>query len=220
MNDYSIRKAGLADIPFLADVIIAAEKSNTEKLSFSTLFNIPENKARALIISMLEEEIDGCELSVSSFSVIIHHQQPVAAFGGWIEEMDETLPSKILKANLINYTFGRESMEFVKSKAGIFKDILLERTPKTLQLEYLYIMNAHRGKGLADSLIKQLEQQAVDNYPTLQKAQVQVYTNNDKAIKVYEKNGYKIIQTAKTNNNEILAYLPYNEKCIMEKTFK
>lgn len=77
MNEYLIRKAKAADIPFLADVVIASEKGMSDNLSFTTLFNIPEDRAKELIINMFEEEIDGCELSLSSFIVTEYNGQPI-----------------------------------------------------------------------------------------------------------------------------------------------
>ena len=81
MDGYLIRKAKTEDIPFLADVIIASEKGMSENLSFTTLFNIPEDRAKQLIISMFEEEIDGCELSLSSFIVTEYNGKPISGSG-------------------------------------------------------------------------------------------------------------------------------------------
>ena len=59
MDGYTIRKAIPKDIPFLADVVIAAEKGMSDKLSYATLFNFSETEVKALVINMLEEENDG-----------------------------------------------------------------------------------------------------------------------------------------------------------------
>ena len=53
MDEYLIREAVKRDIPFLADTVIAAEKGRSDKLSYSTLFNISESKAKELIIAIL-----------------------------------------------------------------------------------------------------------------------------------------------------------------------
>ena len=217
MSDYIIRKAIEKDIPFLAEVIIAAEKGNSKILSYSTLFNFSEEKIKDLIISMLEEEIEGCEFSVDSFLIVDQNGEAVASFGAWIEGLNGTA-SKILKSNLISYTFGREAIEFLKSKQDIIKDILTEREQFTLQFEYLFVSELHRGKKLGDVLIKEHEVQAKLLYPELIKAQVQLFKNNTNAIYVYERNGFKLAKTSQSNHVEILNYLPCNEKWIMEKT--
>ena len=220
MSDYVIRRAEKKDIPFLATAIIAAEKGRSDKLSFSTLFNLSEEKAKKLIISMLEEEIDGCELSVSSFLVADFENEPIAAFGAWIEGLDDNMPSKILKSNLILNTFDKASIDYFKTKASIIKDILIEREPLTLQLEYIYIADKHIGKGLDNEFIIKSEQIALESYPALDKVQGQLYKNNIFAIIALRKKNFNIAKSSKSNNPEILDYLPFNEKLLMEKKLK
>jgi len=40
------------------------------------------------------------------------------------------------------------------------------------------------------------------------------------AIKAYEKSGFKILKSYKSNENDILNFLPFGEKCLMEKKIK
>lgn len=216
-NLYTIRNANLQDISFLADVIIAAEKSNSDKLSFSTLFNIKEENVKKLLCEMLDEEIIGCEISLSSFLIVEYNENPVAAFGGWIEGFDDEMSSKILKSNLLSYYFGKEGILYLKSKSHLIKDILIDREDKSLQLEYLYIEKEHRGKKITDMLIRQHIINAIKIYPALEKIQVQVFKNNHGAVKVYQNNGFTISKSFKVNDKEVLNYLPFNEKYLMEK---
>lgn len=216
-NLYTIRKANLQDISFLADVIIAAEKSNSDKLSFSTLFNIKEENVKRLLCEMLDEEIIGCEISLSSFLIVEYDENPIAAFGGWIEGFDDEMSSKILKSNLLSYYFGKEGILYLKSKSHLIKDILIDREDKSLQLEYLYIEKEHRGKKITDMLIRQHIINANKIYPALEKIQVQVFKNNYGAVKVYQNNGFTITKSFKVNDKEVLNYLPFNEKYLMEK---
>jgi len=220
MNEYIIRKATKEDIPFLANIVIKAEKGMSDKLSYSTLFNLSERKVKNLIIAMFEEEIDGCELSLTSFLVTEYKGKPVAALGAWIEAFDGCQPSKILKSNLISYTFGIESIEFLKTKSHIIKDILVEREPMTLQLEYLHVSDKHIGKKLDEALLKKLEENGLTLYPPLEKAQAQLFRNTVFSIKLLIRNGYKIVKSYKSGNNEIFNYLPFNEKILMEKKLK
>jgi GNAT superfamily N-acetyltransferase len=219
MNEYLFRKAMPKDIPFLADVVIAAEKGVSDKLSYSTLFNLSEDQARKFIIAMFEEEIDGCEFSVSSFLLAEYNGEPVAAFGGWIEGFNGEMPSRVLKSNLISYTFGRECIEFLKTKANVMNGLISEREPLALQLEYLFVSKEHRGKKLTDGLIKGLVDEGMILYPSLKKAQIQVFGNNSNAIKVYEKNGFQVASSYKATDAAVLQFLPFDEKFIMEKNF-
>jgi hypothetical protein len=217
MSDYSIRNAEQKDIPFLASAIIAAEKGRSDKLSYSTLFNLSQSRVKELVINMLEEEIDGCELSVSSFLIVEYDGVPVATSAGWIEGFGDNMPSQILKSNLIFNTFGKESIEFFKTKAHIVRDILIDRDPLTLQLEYLYIADEHIGKGLDAMLINKSIENSLQIYPALQKIQGQLFKNSIFAIIALRKKGFVIAKTCKATNKEILDYIPFDEKLMMEK---
>lgn len=220
MSEYVIRNAEVKDIPFLSTAIIAAEKGRSDKMSFATLFNLSEEEAKNCIIKMLEEEVDGCELSVSSFLVADYEGEPVAAFGAWIECFEGNLPSKILKSNLILHTFSQESVAFFKTKLHIIKDIILEREPMTLQLEYIYIADKHIGKGLDSAFIIKSEENALRAFPGLKKVQGQLYKNNIFAVIALRKKNFNIAVNSFSDHPEILNYLPYNQKLLMEKTIQ
>lgn len=217
-STFKIRKAVLSDISFLAETIIEAEKSNTAKLSYSTLFDISEKKTQEYLIKILEEEIDGCEFSLSSFLIVEKDKQPVAAFGAWIEGDEENGPSKILKSNLLSFVFGTETISRIKNKASLISDILIEREKDTIQLEYMYVRKEYRGNKLGDLLIQNLISNLLAIRPKITKAHVQTFGNNLGAIKLYERNGFRIIKRAISDNKEILHYLPDNEKVLLEKS--
>jgi len=219
MSHYIIRNAVKTDIPFLADVVIAAEKGGSEKLSFSTLFNLTEKEAKDLLMAIFEEEVDGCELSLSSFMVAEYNGEPVAASGAWIENFEGKMPSQMLKSNLISYTFKKESIAFLKSKSDIIRGIMIEREPLTLQFEYLYINQEHLGKGIDIEMVKKNEEKALEKLPSLQKAQCQLFKNNIFAVKMAAKKGFKIIKSYKATDNKILDYLAGDEKILMEKNY-
>jgi len=219
MSEYLIRKAKPSDIPFLADVVIASEKAMSDRLSFTTLFNKPEEAVKQLIIQMFEEEVDGCELSLSSFIVTEFEGQPISGSGAWIEGFNGNMPSGILKSNLISYTFGKESIEYLKTKSHIVKDVMIDREPMTLQLEYFHIKNEHLGKGLDDLLMKRIEENALAEYPELKKVQCQIFKNSVFSIKILLRHGFRIVGSYKSDNDDIFDYLPFNVKLLMEKEF-
>ncbi|HMU72883.1 MAG TPA: hypothetical protein PLT49_00040 [Ferruginibacter sp.] len=219
MSEYLIRKAKPSDIPFLADVVIASEKAMSDRLSFTTLFNKPEEEVKQLIIQMFEEEVDGCELSLSSFIVTEFEGQPISGSGAWIEGFNGNMPSGILKSNLISYTFGKESIEYLKTKSHIVKDVMIDREPMTLQLEYFHIKNEHLGKGLDDLLMKRIEENALAEYPELKKVQCQIFKNSVFSIKILLRHGFRIVGSYKSDNDDIFDYLPFNVKLLMEKEF-
>lgn len=216
-SKYSIRKAQLSDSKFLAETIINAEKSNSDKLSFSTFFNLEETKVEELLMAILDEEIEGCEFSLDSFLVTCYEDRPVAAVAGWVEKVTAEMASAILKSNLMGFVFPIESIKYVKAKAEFITDLIIDREDASLQIEYVYVIKEHRGKQLAKSLIEAHIMQAKDLLPTISKAQVQLFNNNEGAKKVYHKLGFEVTSTYKSNRSDILKYLPYGEKILMEK---
>lgn len=214
---YKLRKATINDCSFLADVVIAAEKSGSNKLSFSTLMDLDEETVKNKIISMFEEEVDGCEFSISSYLIVEKDHSPVASFGSWIEGHEDDTPSKILKSNLIGYTFGTELIKKLQSKAEFISDLIIEREKNTLQFEYLFVLPEHRKNGLADMIIKEQILRFKEIKNDITKAQVQAFANNFPAIKLYERNGFKITRNVISHSDKTLLYLPFNEKVLMEK---
>ena len=54
-SEYSIRKATIKDVDFLAEVIIGAEKSLTNNLGIAKFFELIKEKVKELIIAILEK---------------------------------------------------------------------------------------------------------------------------------------------------------------------
>ena len=212
--DYIIRQATTDDISFIVDTIIAAEKSGTEVLGLSTLFEIPEEEIRGLLANMLDEEIDGSEISISSFLIAEKNGTPIAAVGGWIECVNEDeLPSSILKANLFQYYIPLANIQKMSANSEAIEDTLIERVPNTYQIEYVYTTPEFRGMGLVQELLNKHEERATGCDTMC----VQVFRNNTSAIKAYEKFGFQIAETHTSSNLKAIEYLPDNVKLLMIK---
>jgi len=218
-HEIIIRQATISDVGFIAKSIIEADKSGTEKLSFSTLFEITEQEAEKLIIKMLEEEIDGCELSVSSFLIAVYQTNKIGAFAGWVEAEGQP-PSGILKSNLIAYYFGIERIKRLREKNEVLSSILIDKTPGTLQLEYMYVAPEARGYNVGMKIIDALIKRGLAGNSDLTIAEIQLLANNYKAKNLYERSGFLVRKSAKANNKDILLYLGGDEKILMTKTLK
>lgn len=214
MMDFTIRRATLEDIPFIIEVIIEAEKSGTDKLGLSTLFDLSEEEVKTCLYSMLEEEISGCEFSIDSFFIAENNQEKIGAVGGWIEgNNDDKLPSAILKANLMSFYVPKENLLKIKEKSDIISGIQIERQEGSYQLEYVYLKPEYRGNGIINSLIEEHVRQA----ESCKNMFVQVFANNIKAIHSYEKVGFIISNTFHSSNSQTKDYLPDDTKLLMIK---
>ena len=110
-SKYIIRPAVLGDIDFLVETVIQAEKSSSGMCGMANYFEITEDELRNYIKLAFEEEVDGCELSVSSFLVVEYEGKVVAAMGGWLEgDNEDNMPSSLLKSNLLMYVIPRDKV--------------------------------------------------------------------------------------------------------------
>lgn len=216
--DYTFRKATVKDVDFLADVIIGAEKSFTNNLGLAKFFEISEEKVKELIIAMLEEEVDGCEFSVSSFFIAFYGDKPIGAVGGWLEGYYRGMSSNLLKSNLINYVFPAENVIKAQAKMKLIKEMLqIDRPMGTYQIEYGYVDNDHRGKRITNLLMDMHFANAKQLDPAVTRVQVSCFETNQTSIKMHQKNGFQIINRFVCDNEEILEYLPFNVKILLEK---
>lgn len=215
MNDIVIRSATADDISFLVDAVIEAEKSGTDKFSYTTLFNLSEGDVRKYITNIFEEEINNLEFSVSSFIIAEHENKIVAAVAGWLEGKNENnLTSSILKANLICYCFPRESIVFANSKNDIIKGTHIEREIDKYQIEFVYTLKEYRGNNLFGTILKAHKERCRNLL--CNNIQIHVFSNNESVIRYYQKIGFTIVKSYVSDHKEVTNYLPSNEKILME----
>lgn len=215
---YIFRPATVKDIPFLVETVIQAEKSNTGACGMANHFGISEDELRGYLVQIFEEEVDGCELSVSSFLVAEYKGQVVAATAGWLEGAnDEELPSAILKSNLIQYVMPREAIMRAKDNISITKGLSIEREGGTYQREYSYVIPEHQGQMLIQSLSEMHFERARSYSPPVKKVQAHVFGENKAVILSNKILGYKITKKVVSTNPKVLDLYPSNTMLLFEK---
>ena len=216
MAEFAIRNATINDVPFLVETIIEAEKSGTDKLSYITVFGLTEEDSRKYIADMLLEEVDGCELSISSFLIAEKNGQIAAAIAAWIEGI-EGVPSTVLKGNLLNFTLPKESIDKAMLLNQTLRDLHIEYISDTMQLGLVYVSPAFRGLNLVRLLIDEKISQLHKINSNVTEMHVQVFGNNLSAIRAYAKVNFKVVMIKESSNKEIIHYLPSNKKILMKK---
>jgi ribosomal protein S18 acetylase RimI-like enzyme len=216
MNDFIYRQATANDISFLVETIVEAEKSGTEILSYSTIFGLTEEESRKYISKMFLEDIDGCELSISSFLIAEQNGKIAASVGAWIEG-SEGIPSNVLKGNLLNYTLPKKCIELAISLNSLLSESHIEYIPNTIQIGVVYVAPGYRGMNLVSVLIEKQISLLTKKHPTVSEIYVQVFGNNLPAIKAYEKANFKVYLVKDAPNKEISKYLPSNKKVLMKR---
>lgn len=206
-NKLILRQASLQDVEYLATAIIEAEKSATKKIGPANYFEITEEQYRQYMIAMLEEEVNGCELSISSFVVAEYEGEVVAALGGWLEgENEDNMPSAILKANLYAYILPSENLKKGQEKYDIVKGIQIEREAGAYQLENVYTSPNFRGHHIAAKLNSYHMDLARKMGAT--KVQLHLFGSNEKSIKACGRSGFRTVKVYKSDHPLVKDYYP------------
>jgi ribosomal protein S18 acetylase RimI-like enzyme len=219
MNSFLFRNANIGDIPFLVDTIVEAEKSGTNILTYTTIFGLSEEDTKKYLTKILEEQVDNCELSVSSFFLAEFHNVVVGAIAAWIEGY-EGIPSSVLKGNLLNFTLPRTNIERALLLNNIVKSIHIEYVPNTVQIGLVYIDKAFRGQNLVSELIDRKINELSFLKRNLSHAYIQVFGNNIAAIKAYEKANFFVVLSKESQIKETNDLMPYNIKILMKRELK
>jgi len=214
MSEYNVREATLNDVDFIVEAIIEAEKSGSDKLSYSAVFNLSEEKIKKIFRRILLEEIDGCEFSITSYLVAEIDNKVVGAIGSWVERQEA--PSSFIKSNLLTYYLPKSSILYASQKAKITSELYIEHVKGALSLVVVYINQEHRGKRLFELLTNAHIKRNED----VQELSIQVMANNIYAIRSYERYGFRKCLAKKSDNEQIMQFLPYNEKILMKKPLK
>jgi hypothetical protein len=216
MENSLLRNASIQDIPFLVDTIIEAEKSGTNTLTYCTIFGLTEEEARKYIAEMLLEEVDGCELSISSFLLAEINGEIAASVCAWVEGVD-SIPSTVLKGNLLNFTLPAKSIERAVALNHLVRELHIEYIPNTIQIGLVYVSLKYRGQNLVSVLIDEQVSRLTKKKPNVTYIYVQVFGNNLPAIRAYEKAGFKTTHVKQSSDMQILSYMPSNKKILMKR---
>jgi len=216
MEEFIFRTATINDVPFLVETIIEAEKSGSNILSWTTIFGLSESDSKRYLSDMLKEEIDGCELSISSFLVAETKGQVVAALSAWIEgENNES--SAFLKGNLLSYVLPNDCIQKASVIQPLLQEIHIDYIPGSIQKGAGYVAKDYRHRDLFRLLTDEIIGKLLKRNPSVTDAYTQIYGSNIAAIKANQKADFKIVMVKESPNEEILRYVPSNKKVLMKK---
>jgi|688.fasta_scaffold550893_2 ribosomal protein S18 acetylase RimI-like enzyme len=210
------RRAQPADRAFLAQTIIEADQSGTERSAYGVLLNLNRYELTSLFIQIFDLEIAGFEFDENSFIVAEKDGEPVGACATWVESADG-VPSwnkrilcfrELLPAN--NYDHFRQLIE----KGG---GLLPPRSPRAAQLESVYVVEKCRGMGILSGMWSRQVADIQTSHPDVQAFQVITYANNDRAIHSYQKLGFVSRSKTSISAPELVDQLPFSEMVLMEK---
>jgi len=211
-----IRSAIPADLEFVMETIVSAEKGMGNTISYCKLFNISEEKFRSTLKEILVAGITNFEFSLTNYKVAVANGQPVGAYGAWIEGKDG-ISSGLLKISALKSFLGKESMSFYKVNSPVVEEMTIKRQPGTLQFESIYILEEFRGKGIGNILVQALIDDSRKQEPNLSIAQVQIIKQNSISLQAHLNYGFKIKEEKTASNLNAFGYFCGNTRVMMEK---
>lgn len=211
-----IRKAEQKDIEFIIETIIEAEKSYTNKLSYSTIFSLTIDEVKNHLRNILQLDFPGQELCYSQYLIAEVDNKYSGACCAWIEGFDG-LESSVIKGNLLLTELGAEKIIQAKKYFNMLHQINIEREVSTLQIVNAYVKPDFRGMGIIGKLILEHIQNFKLNYPELKKVQLRPIKTNPNAARAYEKIGFHFVLEKKIDDPAALEILPADTKILMEK---
>src|SRR5690348_6175581 len=216
ISEYKIRDANIGDIDFLIKATIEAVKVNRNISQYSKVFNISEEDLEVVLRKIFLENVEGFELCVKSFLIAYINNEPIGAYGWWIEGL-KGMPSHLLRISAFKSFLPMEHIIYFKSIAPIINQVAIKRDLHTLQFESIYVREKYRGKGVVASLVNSILEKAKSTYPMIKKAQVQLFRENEASFHSHLKLGFHIIEEKISDDPLVKEYIGGKTRVKMEK---
>lgn len=211
------RRATSEDIEFLTGAIIEAERSGGDKSLYERVFDMRDAEVRALVESMVRENISGSELCADSFWVAVEDEERLGCVATWVEGGDGT-PSQLLRASLLSHAVGLERWREAQSKLRALTAIDIPREPNTLQIEAVYTAPPHRGRGLVAALINRALEASRSEHPEVVRAQVLSVRGNASGARAFLKSGFHAVRESCSDDPAIAAIFPGDGRILWERS--
>ena len=188
MEEITVRQATKKDIPFLAKIILMAETSGHELVSYKKMFPISDSELLSGFEATLDNEQFGHGLTYETFLIAELDGKPGAAACGYIE--GEHGSSNHLMTGALMTGFPTELIIAGYKKNAEFKEIQINKTPGTLQIDSVATLPEFRGKGLFKLIFE--EHCKAAEAEGCNQVEIQVWSGNQGAISTYKKLGCEI----------------------------
>lgn len=215
LPNLTIRKATHSDIDFIIETIIESDKSGTNVISACNIFNLDIINYRTALSSILMENFENNEYHLSGFLIAESEGEYLGALNSWIEEKDG-ISNSIIKSTLLMSVLEKELLVKEHDELSIVNSLSIERKSGAIQLEYGYVREQFRRKGIFTILIIENIKKYIPEVKFLPKVQSILFKNNFKSLNAFTKLGFKPIVTRKSDNSNIFKYYPFNEKVLVE----
>lgn len=183
-----IRRATKEDIPFLAKIILLAETSGHELISYRDMFLLPDEELLKGFEIALDNEQDGHGLTYLSFLIAEVEGKQAAAASAYIEG-EHGSSSHLMTGALMN-GFGMEQVLGAFKKNSKYKDVQINKSNGAIQLDSVATLESFRGQGLLKLIFEEHIKLALQK--GVETLEIQVWAGNAPAIAAYRKMGCEI----------------------------
>ncbi len=217
MSGLVFRRATLADLDFVATAIIEAERSGTGHTVYERVFDLPPDALRALVESLLREEIPGSELCCDNFVLALADGAPVGGIATWIEAQGNP-PSSIVRANMLAWALGAERWRAAQSRLQLLAAVDVPRAAGALQVESVYVVPSHRGGGVTRAIIEHAIAECRAAQPEVEKAQILSVVENEPSRRAFSRAGFTIARRIQSESPELAALFPGTGRLLWERS--
>lgn len=204
--NFTVEGANYNHSDFIVDCIVESELSGTKILSYSRIFDISILDVRQLVKEIISNEISVQPWAYENFYILMANNVPLCGLCAWREPAHGN-SFDFVKSQVISYLIKEKWMK-AEMNLKIASEINITRYPDFLQLEHLYSLPIHRGKGYMSRLILEVEKRFKND--NCSSSQILLMDNNRSAYKLYSRLGYIDDNVRCSTNNEILKLMPGN----------
>ena len=218
MSELSYRRATASHLDFLAAAILEAERSGTAHTVYERLFDLTADELVSALKSMLGEEIPGSELCCASFLLALTEPDgvPAGCIATWIEA-EEGPASNLVRAGLLLHTLGADRWAAARPRLELLGEIDIPRAAGALQIEAVYVAEAHRGEGLTRDLIERALAETRAAKPHVRKAQILSVAENESSLRAFSRAGFAVTRRTRSSSPALRALFPGAGRLLWER---
>lgn len=218
MNDLikncSFRNAEIKDIPFIIETIIEAEKSGSNVIPTCKIFGLTEDEYKNILVEILAENYEDYDYHLSGYIVAEYEGVVIGALGSWIEKLNG-LPSSVIKGNILIPYLDENKITMLRESTKHVREFIFKRTDHAVQLEYGYVKEEFRRKGVFTRIVLEHIKRAKTKYSDAEMVETTLMKANFKSFDCYMKLDFDLVEEKKTINQSLINIYRHDTKVLI-----
>lgn len=203
----------------MVTAILEAERSGSDATVYERVFDLSPAEVRALVREMVEQDLEGSELSCASFWLAVDDDgSPVAGTAAWIEA-DDAPGSAMLRASALGHLLGRDRWQAATPRLRALGAVDIPRQPGTLQIESAYALPGLRGRGVMTDVFERAIAHCRETRADVTRCQILSVVENDASARLFLRTGFHEVRRATTEAPEVRALFPGSGRILWERAW-